>query len=305
MDEIDPFETDDAPDEAPPDILQQADDLSAGSEETYHERKKETPARIDYRDDPILGGFAKAWIAWRAVETELLSENGSFSLAHTLEATSDIDCALQLVKRFYYRQARICLRTFIEDLVYPLYFFHHRSAFEEWKAGTGQLPTMRGKNGILDSLVQQNELDAGVAARLDKIHKAGNSSVHGAAATMIHAGIHRREWRGHSFKAAELEAWLATAKECLECGICVVKRISDDWLAATQNGPHFCRRCHSQKFTAKKYEYRPWVPVHIDLGGVKVTLPEPEGPRPDLYIFECSGCGAVWHGTNPTKGLGP
>jgi hypothetical protein len=286
---------------APDDLLRLAEELSAGSTETYHERLKLRSARIDYGRDPVFGGFAKAWAAWQAVETELLTEDGSFSLAHTLETTSDIECAVDLVKRFYYRHATICLRTFVEDLVYPLYFLHHRSDYDQWKAGQGRLPRMRGNGGILDDLVKRGAVDDTIAKRLGATYQSQNHAVHGAAATLLHQGTFNGAWRGRSFKVDELARWLEMAKECLECGIVVVKRLSDDWLAATRNNPHFCRRCHSKDLSVRKCRYRLWVPVEITLGNVKFTLPEPRGPRPTIYVFRCRRCGSVWHGTIPEK----
>lgn len=286
---------------APEHLLALADEFSSGSTETYHERLECSPVRIDYRLNAVFGGFAKAWTAWQAVETELLSENGSFSLAHTLETTSDMECAIDLAKRFYYRQAAICLRTFIEDLVYPLYFFHHRSKFDDWKVGKGKLPRVRGAGGILEQLVKGRALDSAIAGRLATAYGAQNQAVHGDAGTLVNAGTFTRDWRGRSFKAVELTRWLQMAKECLECGLFVLKRVSDDWLAYTRNRGPICDRCHSRDYRVQKYTSRPWVPVEIDLGGVKFVLPKPEGPWPDIYVFTCQRCGDFWHGTRPNS----
>lgn len=96
-----------------------ADAFTEGSTQAYHPKRQGPSRKINYRQHPAFGGFAKTWAAWQMIEEEVLSENGFASLVHTLESRDDIGCALELLQKFYYRQAFVSLRLFIEDVIYP------------------------------------------------------------------------------------------------------------------------------------------------------------------------------------------
>ena len=286
------FDGTEIPEESLNAVEQLADELSAGSTFTHHEKDQAPLAAISYRHDPVFGGFAKAWVVWTFLDHEILAESSFVSLAHTLEVMSDMECAIELVKKYYYRQATICLRTFIEDLIYPLYFVHHPDDYPNWQSGAVQLPTVRGEKGILAGLKARGSLDASVGARLGLLYGAQNRAVHGAAQTLVHAGTFDGNWRGLSFKADELAVWLQTAKGCLECGLSVVKRTADQWKEYSRRRAPFCDRCHSIEFVITPYQYLESRPDNVILGDIKP-------PRGILYVYQCKRCHDISHRTTP------
>lgn len=278
-----------------------ADELTSGSTHGYHERRPGSRKAVNYRRDAAFGGFAKAWEVWGYVEEELLSEAGFYSLAHTLEAKTDIDCALVLIKQYFYRQAFICLRTFLEDVLFPLYHLHHPGEFAKWRAGTNQHLTVRGKDGAVARLLKKGAIDQPFADRINTAYGEHNPAVHGHADVIINAGVFDRNWQGLSFKREELNDWLVKAKECLEIGLVLVKSTSDGWLALTCSGPMVCPTCHSTDFSVKARATKPVKDIEFQLGGRTVIFSTPKGPRPVLYRYRCRGCGKTINSTRSRR----
>ncbi len=278
-----------------------ADELTRGSVHGYHERRPGKSRPVNYRRDAAFGGFAKAWEVWEHVDEELLSESGFFSLAHTLEAKTDIDCALVLIRQFFYRQAFICLRTFLEDVLFPLYYLHHPGEFAKWRAGTNHHLTVRGDDGAVARLLKKGAIDQSLAGRIKTAYGEHNPAVHGHAEAIIHAGIFDRNWQGLSFKREELHDWLVKAKECLEIGLVLIKSTSDDWQALTRSGPMVCDTCHSTDFRIKAWPSKPAKDVEIQFGGRLIKLSAPKEPRPVLYKYTCRSCGKTINSTRSRR----
>lgn len=64
-------------------------------------------AYLDFYQDAQFGQVAKYAIALKCCMHRLLEDAGFYSLAHVLEADSDLDCSLLLASNFYYKQATL------------------------------------------------------------------------------------------------------------------------------------------------------------------------------------------------------
>src|SRR5258708_33293716 len=99
----------------------------------------------DFTKDASFGRAWKSRVAWKAITGQVLSESAFFSIAHTLEAEADLDASVLLASHLYYKHALQTLRTMVEDVVIPLYFYVEPAQFQEWRACPPLHPALRGK----------------------------------------------------------------------------------------------------------------------------------------------------------------
>jgi hypothetical protein len=152
-------------------MRQLAGELSEVSTEVYHQdpTKREAISR-DFLNDLKFGRAAKALIAWKAIDSAILSESAFVSIYHTLEAGSDLDCSVLLLKQHYYKQAGYCLRAFIENITLPLWFALEPMAFNGWKKDEFRVPRFRGNNGLLKNFAAQNFISETLADQLGSLY---------------------------------------------------------------------------------------------------------------------------------------
>lgn len=87
----------------------------------------------DFYEDSSFGTTAKYLVAWDAIVGEALSSTAFFSIAHILESVDDLECSRKLASELYYKHASQVLRSFLEDLVLPVYFADNPSAYSKWR----------------------------------------------------------------------------------------------------------------------------------------------------------------------------
>src|ERR1039457_4685456 len=185
-------------------IKKLAEDFSIASLDVHHQdQKKIVKKKNEFLGDLKFGKAAKSIIAWKGIDEAMLSDGVFVSIQHTLEATSDLDCSISLVKLHYYKQAGYCLRAFIENITLPLLFSQDPTAYDSWKTAGYRVPRFRGKDGLLAKLVQSGVLTNTLSARTSTLYDSLNAFVHSSVTCMIHSGHETGNWRGLSFKLDE------------------------------------------------------------------------------------------------------
>lgn len=64
---------------------------------------------------------------------------------YTLEAELDLGATILLAFGGYYKQAGICLRSFLELAFLAMYYADHRETYNQWKKGQARSPPFHGK----------------------------------------------------------------------------------------------------------------------------------------------------------------
>ncbi len=256
-------------------VTQLAQELSTASTDVYHQNPKKIRKRKhNFAKDASFGQTAKAIIAWRAVDSAILSESAFVSIYHILEAGSDLDCSVSLAKTHYYKQAGYCLRAFVENVTLPLYFSQNPEHLALWKKEQFRVPRFRGKDGLLDRLSKQHLLSPELADEVAGIYAKLNAYVHSSIEKMIHKGHDTGEWRGLCFKLDEFQSWASLLAEAVQVGIRIMKIQTDVWLRTLRADPDMCTICHSHNnYTVRRKSF---------------------GVMP-LLEFTCKQCGHKWN----------
>jgi hypothetical protein len=260
-----------------------AQELTESSVNVHHQNpEKIKKKKHDFMKDDQFGLAAKSIVAWEGIDSALLSESAFVSIYHTLEAGSDLDCSVTLLKSFHYKQAGYCLRAFIENATLPLYFSQNPDKYELWKKdGFNVPPFRRKKDGLLNQLASQKVLTSDLADKVGLIYGKLNAFVHSSVSGMIHSGHDSGEWRGLCFKLDEVHRWCGLVTECVEVGIHLAKIQTEIWLKTLNSKPDICAICHSENnFKSKQ---------------VKSAGKEP------LFEFVCKKCGHKWYSTRRPK----
>lgn len=260
-----------------------AKELSESSVNDYHQNPKKIQSKKhNFLTDAKFGLAAKSIVAWDGIDSATLSEDAFVSIYHTLEAGSDLDCSVTLLKSFHYKQAGYCLRAFIENATLPLYFSQNPEKFELWKKEGFNTPSFRRKNdGLLDQLVSQGVLPADLAGRVGAVYGKLNAFVHSSISSMIHSGHDTGEWRGLCFKLDKVHNWCDLVTECVEVGIQLAKIQTDIWLKTLISNPDICTICHSENNFEKK---------QVRSAGKDL-----------MFEFICKKCGHKWHRSQSSK----
>jgi hypothetical protein len=250
-----------------------AQELTDSSVNVYHQNpEKIKKKKHDFLKDKKFGLAAKSIVAWDGIDSAVLSESAFVSIYHTLEAGSDLDCSVTLLKSFHYKQAGYCLRAFIENVTLPLYFSHNEDKYELWKNDGFYVPSFRRKKeGLLDQLVSQKILTADLANKVGAVYGKLNAFVHSSVSSMIHSGHDAGEWRGLCFKLDEVYKWCDLVSECVEVGIQLAKIQTETWSRNLDT----CSICHSEN----NYEEK-----RVDTVGEK-----------QFVELVCKKCGHKWH----------
>jgi hypothetical protein len=104
---------------------------------------------IDFYQDHRFGKVAKYTLALKCCIHSLLEDAGFYSLAHVLEAESDLECSLLLASHFYYKQATLMLRNIIEEFFCPFTSVKVSMTSMPGKRIIIVLPIYEGKMGLL------------------------------------------------------------------------------------------------------------------------------------------------------------
>jgi len=208
----------------------------------------------NFLDDPTFGKAAKYIIAWEGCVSALLSENAFYSLAHILEADSEIQCSLLLASHLYYKQALQVLRNFIEELILPINFCKNVQEFNQWKSNNYRTPPLRGRDGLVKKLADEHILPDSLAKDVSDLYGDLNSYVHGSGNRLIHKDIHTGSWDGLIFKYKDFCDWAGYLSRSADLGIKLLRTNYlqwehihlDKWERLRLQGKVLCSVCHNE-----------------------------------------------------------
>lgn len=207
-----------------------------------------------FAEDPKFGLMAKYVVAWENTVQAMLMEGAFFSIAHLLESMEEINCSILLASEFYYKQSLQVLRGFIEHIVVQLYFCDNPKAFTDWKSNQFHMPALRGKNGMLQSLVNKNIVDPTLASVGANLYGQLNGAIHSSEDQLIHRGALANKGSSLSFQEDRFQEWCDFCARAIDFGIRVTQINIRQWEIADENGNRCCPICHQAKFSAKVYE---------------------------------------------------
>lgn len=210
----------------------------------------------DFYEDPLFGEMCKYAIAWEEVVGAALSSSAFFSIAHILESIDDLNCSLDLAARLYYKQASQVLRSFVEDLVLPVYFAQHPQSYSKWKADNYWTPSLRGRNGILKTLVSQEVMSQDLADQISTLYGDLNSFVHGSERRLLNKGQYTSTWLGHVFNSDDYQTWCSQLKESVSIGVNLLKINLDQWNDFRLRHTIMCPICHNtSEFSDERFVF--------------------------------------------------
>jgi len=208
----------------------------------------------DLRNDSYFGLMAKYSIAWDGADGAVLSESAFFSLAHVLEAGTDLEASILLASNLYYRQALQMLRNYLEGLVLQLYFCNNRSDFEKWKAGSYKVPPLRGKDGLLENLQSKGVLPPDLSKLASDMYGDLNSSIHGTERRLVHAGLFEGKWAGQMFTYERFKEWCEYFARCVYFGIHALRLSTNLWDNKRPRDRIYCDICHNENVAEFKID---------------------------------------------------
>jgi hypothetical protein len=183
--------------------------------------------------------------AWRAVDQEALEEARSFSIAHMLEATNEIEASLALAQQTFYKQAKQQLRSVLELTVMPLHFCIDRASFREWINGSYKTPRFRGPKGLLKQLVAGSLLSEQTANDIGDLYGRLSGSIHNEEKELAFSGVLGGKDAVVGFSIERLHEWADLYADTLDAAIRVVIATIDVWDANRPADP-FCATCHNE-----------------------------------------------------------
>lgn len=208
----------------------------------------------DFPKNSLFGKVAKYVIAWDGCFRDLLAESAFYSLAHLLEANTEIQCSLLLASHTYYKQALQVLRSYLEELILPINFCGNEQEFNQWKANNYRTPPLRGRDGIIRRLADRQILSSSLANVASTLYCDLNSYIHGSENRIIHKNIHTGSWNGLIFKYDDFCEWAEYLCQSIELGIRLLKTnyiqwdniLSSKWKTLRTLGKILCSTCHNE-----------------------------------------------------------
>lgn len=161
----------------------------------------------DFYEHPSFGTTAKHIVAYDGIVHTALGSGNFFSIAHISESMDDLQCSLMLASKLYYKHALQVLRSFLEDLVLPVYFATNPEAYASWRENNYRSPSLRGPRGILIRLVRDDVLDDKLAGEVSELYGNLNSFTHGSERRLVNKGHYTRNWVGHAFTMDDFLEW--------------------------------------------------------------------------------------------------
>lgn len=213
----------------------------------------------DFSNESIFGKAAKYLIAWDGVIGEVLSESAFFSLAHILESQEELNSSILLASNLYYKQALQILRSFLEELVLPVYFCDNPNKFTDWKSNNYHIPPLRdrtGKKGLLSQLVEDKKLSQELKDEISDLYGELNNYIHVSERRLIHKGVFTGNWMGHVFKHDDFCNWCEYFSRSVDIGIHLLIININQWKSIKIPGQVLCPICHNQKdFNTESIEH--------------------------------------------------
>lgn len=250
---------------------------------------------IDFYQDARFGKVAKYAIAFQCCIHRLLEDAGFYSLAHVLEARSDLECSLLLASHFYYKQATSMLRNILEETFLPIHFCDNIAEFNAWKSNNFRTPPLRGSKGLIKRLVSKSILDNSLATKVADLYGDLSAYIHGSENTLIHQKIHLGEIHSVDYNENMYNEWCKLFCDCVETCILLLKINSDQWngiraakfKTLAQIGKTLCHTCHNEdKFDRwilpSQYCYTPQDDDEFTLVNIEDLT---------FYRYKCQVCG--------------
>lgn len=201
----------------------------------------------DFYEDESFGTVAKYLVAWDGVVHTALSSGAFFSIAHILESLDDIECSCKLASELYYKHASQIIRSFLEDLVLPIYFAENPSAYSSWKQNKYRTPPLRGRKGILTELENDGVLSDELAGDVSELYGDLNSFIHGSEKRLVNRGHYSRSWVGHAFDIDAYLEWCNNVMKAITLGIHLLNINLSQWEALRIQHKVLCPICHNDK----------------------------------------------------------
>lgn len=177
-----------------------------------------------FEQDPEFGRMAKYAIALDAVTTAMLEDGAFFSVAHTLEALSELECSVLLASRLYYKHALQVLRGFLELSVLHLAFAKYPDRFQRWQRRdpSFRIPSLRGsaqERGLLEQLEIEGAIPPDLRQQAELLYGRLNGAIHSNEARLIHRGTDAKTWVGLQFKQDQYLDWCGYFAQVVTVGV--------------------------------------------------------------------------------------
>lgn len=199
----------------------------------------------EFWDDANFGLFGKYKIAWYAIVRSLLQESGFFSVAHLLEADSELYCSELLASNLYYKQAIQVLRGFLEHNVVQLYLCNNPAAFKLWLENDYRVPQFRGRKSMLADLVSREIFSESLAEYASEIYGELNGAIHGSRDFFIHGEKVNGDTRGIEFNREYFDRWCEYFSRVTYFGIQAMRISVLEWAKIKSTLGAVCSICHS------------------------------------------------------------
>jgi hypothetical protein len=210
----------------------------------------------DFYEDLNFGLAAKYIIAWNEGVMSALSSGTFFSIAHILESVDDLRCSLGLASQLYYKQAQQTLRSVLEDVLLPIYFVQRRSEYLNWKANNYRTPQIRGRNGIVRSLVDDQIIPEDLAEKVSSFYGELNGFVHGSERRLINSGHYSRTWVGHAFNQEDYSGWCRSIETSVILGMKLLRINLGQWEKFRSQRLVVCPICHNDNhFDTEEFSF--------------------------------------------------
>lgn len=218
--------------------------------------KSDSVTLPDFYQNPSFGETAKYLLAWDGIVGTALSSGAFFSIAHILESVDDLECSRKLASELYYKHASQVLRSFLEDLVLPVYFAENPSAYSDWKINNYRTPPLRRRNGILKGLKDRQLLDDRIVDEISELYGDLNSFIHGSENRLVNRGRYTRDWVGHAFNMDSYLTWTDHVKKAVATAMFLLRANLAQWEAFRINSRVVCLICHNvDDFDTEKFVF--------------------------------------------------
>ena len=203
----------------------------------------------DFTLCPYFGLMAKHMCAWDHIVGNMLAESNFFSLPHLLETQSDLRSSINLSANLFYRQSFMVIRCFIESVVLPIYFCMNPAKYSEWKNDTFHTPPLRGRNGLLQTMVQNGVLPQDISDDVSNLYGNLNAYIHGSENALNNSGLPDGTWEGHIFRPNEYNKWTDMFTRTVVVAIKLMRIHHNQWENSLAHAGIVCRVCHGTIFT--------------------------------------------------------
>lgn len=229
----------------------------------------------NFMDDVNFGAATKYFIAWDGVIGEVLSESAFYSLPHILESEEDLNSSLLLAANLFYKQAMQSIRSFIENLILPIFFCENPKNYIKWKSDNYRTPSLRGDKGVLVKLFKKGLITNEEKQKTSDIYGELNSFIHSSEGSLNHSGLFSNEWTGHVFNYDSFSLWADCISKSISLGVRLVKINIQQWERVSQGGGMICLICHgTNKIVDKEFEFgnRSLITYKCQQCGNKITI---------------------------------